>query len=213
MTETDRDTEREKAAQTRKETEAASRAHAAGVQTQAESVFTKKNNPQFYDRYTTSSIEESDEWAYLAESVETWLADDHVLSNRRQVWRQQAQLLNPARAEIEVVGRDPGVRLREKPLLYALANGEHPELDEVIPLSASGQSSVADDILNKQPISSDEKTALDDIADIVTARMAMGVDSAGSDALTKAQSENITRSEDTDDDSSRIVAGIGGMFN
>jgi hypothetical protein len=40
----------------------------------------------------------------------------------------------------------------------------------------------------------------------------MGVDSAGTDALTKAQSEQITRNEDTEDNSGRL-ASLGGMFD
>lgn len=207
----ERDREREKQAAKQKETEAASRSNAAAVQAQAESVLTRQHNPQFYDKFVRSSIEDSDEYGDLAESVDTWLADDHVLSNRRQIWRQQAQLLNPARAIQEVVSRDPGVRLREKPMLYALANGEHPELDEAIPLTPGGQSSA--DIGKQKPIESDEKTALGDIADIATARMAMGVDGAGSDALTTAQTENVTRQEGTTEESGGLTTKIAGAFD
>jgi len=207
----ERDIERAKQAAKQMETEAASRSNAAAVQAQAESVLTRQHNPQFYDKFVRSSVQDSDEYGDLAESMDTWLADDHVLSNRRQIWRQQAQLLNPARAIEEVVGRDPGVRLREKPLLYALANGEHPELDEAIPLSAGGQS--AANIGKKQPIDSAEKTAVGDIADVATARMAMGVDSAGSDALTKAQTENVTRQEGTTEESGGLRSSISGVFD
>lgn len=207
----DRSKQREEAAQTETEARAAGQAHSAGVQAQARSVFEKQHNPQFYDKFTQSSVTKSDEYGYLAESVETWLADDHILGNRRQVYRQQMQMLNPVRAEQEITGRNPGLRLRQKPLLWALANGNHPEVDEVIPLSAAGQSS--SDIPGSEPVTSDEKSALHDIARIATSRMSMSVDSAGSDALTTATSEQVTRRDREEDEKGGIRSAVAGVFD
>lgn len=202
---------RQQAARTKTEAGAAQQAHSAGVQAQAKSVFARQHNPQFYDKFTQSSLFDSTEYSYLADSVETWLADDHILGNRRQVYRQQMQMLNPVRAEQEITGRNPGVRLREKPLLYALANGEHPTLDEPIPLSAGGQSSAG--VHRREPITSDERSALHDISRVATSRMSMSVDNAGSGALTTATSEQVTRRDDENEDGGGITSSIGGMFD
>jgi len=210
---TNRDNERQKAAQTHTEGQAASAAHQAGIKHQAESVFKRQNNPQFYERFTQSSVFESDRWSSLANDLQPWLADDHILGNRRPVYRVQQQMLNKTRAEQAIVGSSPGVRLRQKPLLNALAQGCSPELDDVVPLTPAGQSSI--DISAEgyfSPMDSDERAVVGDLAKVATSRMSMSVDKAGSDALTTATSENVTRREDQEESSGRL-AGLGKVFD
>jgi len=107
----------------------------------------------------------------------------------------------------------PGVRLREKPLLNAVAQGVNVELDEPVPLDGAGQQSVT--ITNPEftpPMDSEERTVMDDIASVATARQAMGVEQAGSEALTTATTESRTvREEETDQ--SGVVGSISGVFD
>ncbi len=101
----DQDQQRREAARTQAESQAAATAHEIGMRAQAQSVNNRKQNPQFYDKFTRSSIEDSEKWSHLQNEFSTWLADDHVLSNRRQIFRQQREILNKTRASSR-----PGVR-------------------------------------------------------------------------------------------------------
>lgn len=205
--------QRREAAQTRTESQAAATAHEIGMRAQAQSVNERKQNPQFYDKFTRSSIEDSEKWSHLGNEYATWLADDHVLSNRRQVYRQQREILNKTRAEQAIAGATPGVRLREKPLLNAVAQGVNVELGEPVPLDGAGQQSVRiTDPDYTPPMDSEERTVMDDVASLATARQAMGVEQAGSEALTTATTESRTvREEETDQ--SGVVGSISGVFD
>lgn len=207
------ETDQKEAARTHTESQAAATGHEVGVKSQARSVFDRKQNPQFYEKYTKTSLSDSEKWGHLTNEFAPWLADDHVLSNRRQVFRQQREILNRSRAEQAVVGATPGARLREKPLLHAQAQGVHTRLDEPVPLTAAGQSSIEiTDPDYSPPMDSEERSAMDDVAAMATARMAMGVDQAGSEALTTATTENRTVRED-ESESAGIRGSIAGVFN
>lgn len=200
-------------AQTKVESSAAAASHEVGIKQQSKDVSERKNNPRFYDRYTKSDLENSEKWSHLINEYKPWLADDHILSNRRQVYRLERQLLNKVRAQQSVVGASPGARLREKPLLHALAQGVHPELEQVVPLTIAGQRSLnLSDIKEySEPMDAEERTVMDDVANVATARQAMGVDSAGSEALTAVQTENKTVREDETEEST--VASVSGVFD
>jgi len=189
----DQQQERQEAARTQTETRAASMAHEYGIKAQTAQVNDRKQNPRFYDKFTKSSVEESDRWDGLVDEFGVWLADDHVLSNRRQVHRQQREILNKTRAEQAIVGRSPGVRLRQKPFAHALAQGVNVELDEPVALDAAGQQAAGvDDPQFTPPLGAEERSALDDCAGVATARQAMGVEEARSEALTTATTESRT---------------------
>lgn len=200
-------------AQTQAETQAATAAHEIGVRSQAESVHSKKHNPQFYDKYTGTNLEDSRKWGHLVDRFRPWLADDHILSNRRQVYRQQRELLNKIRAEQAIAGANPGDRLREKPLLNALFQGINPRLQDAVPLDAAGQSAVTITSEDYDPVmDAGERSAMDDIAGVATARQAMGVEQAGSEALTTATTEQKTVREDETEEST-AVSSISGVFD
>ena len=207
-------TEHEKAAQTRSESRASATGHEVGLRAQARSVMERKQNPQFYDRFTKSDIEESEKWAHLMNEFRPWVADDHILANRRDVYRRKRELLNRVRATQAVVGASPGARLREKPLLNALSQGVNTRLDEPVPLDAAGQATL--DITDKDytaPMDSEDKSAMEDFAEIATARQSQGVDQAGSEALTTATTEQRTVRNDEREETgtasrlSRVISG------
>jgi len=205
--------EHQQHARTQTEAQAASAGHRVSMESQARKVNERKHNPRFYDKFTESSVTDSEMWRRLVDREATWLADDHVLSNRRQVHRLQRQLLNQIRAEQSVVAGSPGARLREKPLLHALAQGVHPQLDEMVPLDAAGQATV--DISDPEftpSMDSQERRALDDLAKVATARQAMGVEQAGSEALTTATTESRTVRED-ETEADGIVGSVSGVFD
>jgi len=54
--------ERQEAARTQTESRAAASAHEYGIKAQTAQVNDRKQNPRFYDKYTRSSVEESDRW-------------------------------------------------------------------------------------------------------------------------------------------------------
>lgn len=200
-------------ARTQTESRAASAAHEVGLRSQASTISERKQNPQFYDRYTRSSLEDSEKWGHLVNEHGPWLADDHILSNQRPVFRLQREMLNQTRAEQAIVGASPGLRLREKPLLNAIAQGVHPTLDEPISLDAAGQSSISiTDPSFTAPMSAEERTVMGDVADLATARHAMGVDQAGSEALTTATSESRTVRNDETEKGSKL-SSISGVFD
>lgn len=212
MDKTPEDAQRERA-RTQTESQAAATAHQIGMESQSRAVNERKHNPQFYDKFTRTSIEDSEKWGHLVNEFRPWLADDHVLSNRRQVFRLERQMLNKVRAEQSVVGASPGSRLREKPLLNALAQGVHPTLNESIPLDAAGQSTVR--ITDPEfcpPMDSEERSVMDDLAGVATARQAMGVEQAGSEALTTATTESRTVRED-ETEQSGTIGSISGVFD
>jgi len=209
----DEQDQRQEQAQTHVESQAAVAAHQIGIESQSKNVHSRKHNPDFYEKYTDTSLGDSEKWSHLVNEHAAWLADDHVLSNRRQVHRLQRELLNKARAEQSVVGATPGVRLREKPLLNALSQGVHPTLTDPVPLTSAGQQSV--EINDKgwtPPMDSEERTVMDDLANLATARQAMGVDRAGSEALTTATTENRTVREDETEESG-IANKVSGVFD
>ena len=188
-------------------------AHQVGIESQSTKVNQRKHNPEFYSKFVRSSISRSEKWSHLVNEHAAWLADDHVLSNRRQVYRLERQLLNKVRAEQSVVGASPGARLREKPLLNAIAQGVHPTLEQPVPLNAAGQSTITiTDPDYAPPMDAEERTAMDDLAGVATARHAMGVDQAGSEALTTATTETKTVREDESEESGAI-ASISGAFD
>lgn len=205
---------REEAATTKTEVGASTSAHEFGMRTQFQKISDRKQNPQFYDKYTDSSLKESEKWAKYVNEYAALFADDHVLANRRQVFRQQADLLDRARAEQAIVGANPGGLLRAKPLINALAQGVNPELDEMVSLDAAGQQRI--DINDPEftpPMSEEEKSMMDDIRSIWTARKSQGVDNAGSEALTTATSENRTVREESEQGSGGIVDAATGVFD
>ncbi|MFB6201306.1 MAG: hypothetical protein ABEI98_04775 [Halorhabdus sp.] len=211
MTEQD-DHDRRLREQHRRQTErdAARAAAEYGIKTQQKKVSERKHNPQFYDRFTRTSLEDSEKFSHLVNEEAPWLADDHVLANRRQIYRQQRELLNTVRAEQSIVGANPGARLREKPLLNALAQGVPVALDRTVPLTAAGQQTITiDDPDYVPPMDSEERTKYDDLARVATARQSMGVDRAGSEALTTATTETRNVSEDkTESDAIESVSGV-----
>jgi len=210
---TDQQSEYEDRARTQAESQAAAAAHEIGLRRQSEAVHSKKHNPQFYEKYTQTDLKESRKWGHLVDRYKPWLADDHVLSNRREVYRRERELLNKVRAEQAAAGLNPGARLKEKPLVNALAQGIHPELAEPVPLDAPGQSAV--EITDPQfdpPVDSEELSAMDDIANLATARQAMGVEQAGSEALTTATTEQKTVREDESEESSAL-SSVSGVFD
>ncbi len=205
--------ERQEAARTQTESRAAASAHEYGIKAQTAQVNDRKQNPRFYDKYTRSSVEESDRWEGIVDEFSIWLADDHVLSNRRQIHRQQREILNKTRAQQAIVGRTPGARLREKPFLNALAQGVNVELDEAVALDAAGQQAHGvDDPQYAPPIGPEERSALDDLGNLATARQAMGVDQAGSEALTTATTESRTVREEESEETG-ITGSISGVFD
>jgi len=213
MSEQQQQQEFEERARTQTESKAAAAAHEVGVKSQSKAVHSKKHNPQFYEKYTQSDLKDSRKWGHLVDQYRPWLADDHVLSNRRQVHRLQREMLNKVRAEQAIAGASPGARLREKPLLNALAQGIHPELENPVPLDISGQSAITiTDPEFEPPMDAQERSVMDDIANLATARQAMGVDQAGSEALTTATTEQKTVREDETDESSTI-SSISGVFD
>ena len=201
-------------ARRRSETQVAQAGHQSGLQTISRAVNERKHNPQFYDKYTRSSIESSEKWSHLVNEYAPWLADDHVLSNRRQVYRLERQLLNKVRAEQSIAGATPGARLREKPLLNALAQGVRHRLDRLIPLDAAGQSTL--DLSRNPdytpPMTAEERTVMDDLASVATARHAMGVDQAGSESLTTATTESRTV-HNNEEESHGTIRSISGVFD
>lgn len=206
------DTEQKEQARTHVESQAAAAAHRVGIESQSQSVHERKHNPDFYEKYTATDLEDSEKWGHLVNEYKPWLADDHVLSNRRQVYRLQRELLNKARAEQSVAGASPGARLMEKPLLNALSQGVHPTLDAPMPLNIAGQSSIdINDPDYTPPMDAEERTAMDDLANLATARQAMGVDQAGSEALTTATTENRTVREDETEES--MIGGVAEVFD
>ena len=213
MSEQDAQQRERERARTQTESQASAAAHQMAMETQARQVNERKHNPEFYEKYTKTDLKDSRKWGWMVDEFKPWLADDHVLANRRQVYRLQRELLNKARAEQAVAGANPGERLREKPLLNALAQGINVELEEPIPLDAAGQQSMT--ISHPEytpPMSPDRRSGMDDLANLATARQSMGVDQAGSEALTTATSENRTVREDETEQSSTI-AGIGSMLD
>lgn len=206
-------TDHEEAAQAQSESRASVAGHEVGLRSQARSVMERKQNPQFYDRFTRSSIEDSEKWAHLVNEYGPWLADDHILANRREVYRRKRELLNRVRAMQAVVGASPGARLREKPLANALSQGVNVRLEEPIPLDAAGQSTL--EITEKgytEPMDAEDAAAMEDLAEISTARQSQGVDNAGSDALTTATTEQRTVKNDEREESgaaSRVSRVIG----
>jgi len=207
------DQEQKERARMHTETQAAAAAHEVGLQSQSKAIHQRKNNPEFYEKYTETDLEDSRKWGHLVDEYKPWLADDHVLSNRRQVYRLQRELLNKARAEQAVAAASPGNRLKEKPLLNAIAQGINPELEEPVPLDAAGQSAIAiRDPGYSPPMDADERSVMDDIANLATARQAMGVDQAGSEALTTATTESRTVREDETEESS-AMGSISGVFD
>lgn len=205
--------EQKEAARTQTESRAAASAHDVGLRSQQSVMSERKQNPQFYDRYTKSSVEDSEKWNHLLNEHAAWLADDHILANQRPVFRLQRELLNQTRAEQAIVGASPGLRLKQKPLLNAIAQGVHPRLSEVVSLDAAGQSTIPIHDPNfSPPMSAEERTVLDDIASVATARQSMGVDRAGSEALTTATSESRTVRNDESEKQSRL-SSISGVFD
>lgn len=205
--------EQRERARTHTESQAAAAAHQVGIESQSRAVNERKHNPQFYDKFTRTSVEDSRKWGHLVDEYATWLADDHVLSNRREVHRLQRELLNNVRAEQAVAGATPGVRLREKPLLNALAQNIHPELDETHSLDAAGQSAITiHDPAFSPPMDANERSVMDDMSNLATARQAMGVDQAGSEALTTATTESRTVREDETEEKSTL-GSISGVFD
>lgn len=198
-------------ARTQTESQAAAAGHRVGLEQQSRAISERKQNPRFYDRYTRTSLEDSERWGYLVDEFSALLADDHVLSNRRQVYRLQRELLDKVRAEQSIVGATPGARLREKPLLNALAQGEQVTLTEMVPLDAPGQQSIQMPDGYRGPMDADERTAVGDVARLATARHAMGVDKAGSEALTTATTESRTVREDETEESK--ISSIGKVFD
>lgn len=188
--------------------------HKVAVQEQSRKVHQQKHNPQFYEKFTESSVADSDELGELIDEHAAWFADDRLLSNRRQVHRLQRQLLNQVRAEQSIVSGSPGQRLKEKPLLHALAQGVRPQLDAPVRLDAAGQQSISLDAYQDydRALAPDEKTAMDDLAKVASARDAMGVDSAGADALTTASTEQKTVREDRSDEE-RALSGVSGVLD
>lgn len=212
MTEDQQQQEKERA-RTQVETSAAMSAHEVGIKSQSRAVNSRKHNPQFYEKYTKSSLEDSEKWSHLTNEYGPWLADDHVLSNRRKVHRLQRELLNKTRAEQSIAGMNPGARLKEKPLLNALAQGVHPTIHEPVSLDMSGQSTIEiTDPAYSPPADADERTVMDDVANIATARQAMGVEQAGSEALTTATTENRTVREDETEESG-LAGSVGEVFS
>lgn len=183
-----------------------------GIKTQQRKVSERKHNPQFYDKFTRTSLQDSEKFSHLVNEEATWLADDHVLANRRQIYRQQRELLNTVRAEQSIVGATPGARLREKPLLNALAQGVPIRLDKAVPLTAAGQQTIEiNDPDFTPPMDSEERTKYDDLARVATARQSMGVDRAGSEALTTATTETRNVREDETEDSA--ISSVSGVFD
>lgn len=200
-------------ARTHTESQAAAAAHEIGMQSQSRAVNSRKHNPQFYEKYTKTDLADSRKWGHLVDEYRPWLADDHVLANRRQVYRLQRELLNNVRAEQAIAGLSPGARLKEKPLLNALAQGINPELESPVPLDAAGQSAVEiNDPAYQPPITPQERSVMDDISNVATARQSMGVDQAGSEALTTATTESRTVREEESEESSTI-GSISGVFD
>lgn len=199
-------------AQVQTESQAAAAGHRVGLEQQSRAISERKQNPRFYDRYTRSSLEGSERWGHLVGRFDALLADDHVLSNRRQVYRLQRELLDKVRAEQSIAGATPGVRVRQKPLLGALAQGATVELDRTVPLDAAGQQSINITAPGyTPPMDSDDRTVVGDIARIATARHAMGVDKSGSEALTTATTESRTVREDETEQSG--ISSIGAVFD
>lgn len=201
-------------AQVQTESQAAAAGHRVGLEQQSRAISERKQNPRFYDRYTRTSLEDSERWGHLVDEFSALLADDHVLSNRRQVYRLQRELLDKVRAEQSIAGATPGVRQREKPLLHALAQGATVELGRPVPLDAAGQQSVDMSTVAgfAPPMDANERTVVGDIARIATARHAMGVDKAGSEALTTATTESRTVREDETEQKGGI-SSISGVFD
>jgi len=183
-------TDQKEAAEAKTDSRAAVAGHEVGLRSQARSVMERKQNPQFYDRFTKSSIKDSEKWGHLVNEHAPWLADDHILANRRDIYRRKRELLNRVRATQAVVGASPGARLREKPLANALSQGVNVRLDDPIPLDSAGQSTL--EISDKdytEPMDAEEIAAMEDIAEISTARQSQGVGKAGSESLTTATTE------------------------
>ena len=213
MSEQDAQQRERERARTQTESQASAAAHQMAMETQARQVNERKHNPEFYEKYTKTDLKDSRKWGWMVDEFKPWLADDHVLANRRQVYRLQRELLNKVRAEQAVAGASPGERLREKPLLHALAQGINVELEEPIPLDAAGQQSITITDPSYSPVMDpDRRSAMDDLANLATARQSMGVDQAGSEALTTATSENRTVREEETDESS-IAGRISGAFD
>lgn len=209
----DHDQHQKEAARTQTESRAASAAHEVGIRAQQSVISDRKQNPQFYEKYTRSSLEDSEKWSHLTNEFGAWLADDHILSNQRPVYRRQREVLNQTRAEQAIVGADPGLRLREKPLLNAIAQGVHPTIASPVSLDAAGQASIRiTDPTFTAPMSAEERTVMDDVASLATARQAMGVNQAGSEALTTATSESRTvRNDETE--KGGAISSISGVFD
>lgn len=205
--------EQKEAARTQTESRAGATAHEVGLRAQHSKVSERKQNPQFYDKFTKSSLEDSEKWSHLLNEHGAWMADDHILANQRPVFRLQREMLNQTRAEQAIVGASPGLRLKQKPLLNALAQGVHPRLDEFVSFDAAGQSMVEiNDPSFSPPMSAEERTVMDDLASLATARQSMGVDQAGSEALTTATSESRTVRNDETEKNSRL-SSIAGAFD
>lgn len=201
-------------ARTQTESSAAAAGHEVGLKTQARQVSERKNNPEFYEKFTRSSLADSKKWSHLFDEYETWLADDHVLANRRQVYRLQRELLNRVRAQQATIGKSPAALLREKPLVDAIWQDVHPRVSDPVPLTSAGQQSLNTAHWDgyDRPMTSDDRAAVDDLANVATARQSMGVESAGTEALTTATTESRTVREDQTEESG-IMGSVSGVFD
>jgi hypothetical protein len=172
---------REEEVAARERIAATSEGAAAGLRSQVETVAERTQNPDFLGEASDPDVDPGPETGATEAHAKAWLSKQHMLSNRSPVFERKSELLDANRADREVRRHSPGRVLRQHPDVLATALGLDwtPEHGIEVP---EGEPPVVFDTADKERVR--------DLADVATARKAMGVGATFLNNLMNAVTEH-----------------------
>lgn len=132
----------------------------------------RMQNPEFLDKLQDADVN-SEVHDWLEDEIGPPLSGAHILGNMEEMHRHRQRWLNYNKVERMVAEQQPGRLCREHPYLLRIAQGVHKRDDKDL----------------REPLTSDEKRVLRDVAEVLTVRQSLAVEAEGLESVTTATTE------------------------
>ena len=173
----------------------------------------KLQNPRFLDALRDADID-SEIFGWLEDEYPDWFSGAHAISNRGPQYDQVADLQMFNKRERRLAEADPGRLLRDRPFLLAAAQGaDSPQADayergDIPGNKAFWQERLADADTHREPMNSEEQSAMFGGAEVAASLKALARNAAGLDSVSTVKTESEVHREESEQSTKERLGGM-----
>jgi hypothetical protein len=170
-------------------------------------------NEHFLNELRRADID-SDVFDWLEDEYPAWFSGAHAVSNRDSEWDLSADLIMQSKRERAYAQNNPGRLLEGRPFLLSTAQGaDAPGADAFMKLDfglsrGEWERRLGGKTTMRDPMTSEERQAMYDSAEVAADLMALSKNGAGLEATTTATTETRVRRESEEETTARRLGSV-----